>query len=119
MKSHEIRIKRVYEALSPADGARFLVDRIWPRGIRKEVLAGTTWLKDVAPSTALRQWFNHEPDKWTNFRRRYRAELAKNGEAWAPLREAIEQSDVTLLYSAKNPELNQAVVLKEFLEENR
>jgi uncharacterized protein YeaO (DUF488 family) len=118
-KSPVIQIKRVYEAASKDDGIRFLVDRLWPRGIRKETLAGVKWLRDVAPSDALRKWFGHEPAKWKEFQKRYRAELENNPASWGLLLEAIKEDKVTLLYSAKDIERNQATVLKEFLEERQ
>jgi uncharacterized protein YeaO (DUF488 family) len=110
-----IAIKRAYEAASKADGARFLVDRLWPRGVKKEDLAIKAWLKDVAPSNELRQWYHHDPDQWDEFRRRYFAELKENLEAWEPLLEAAREGTVTLVYSAKNEDHNNAEALKEFL----
>lgn len=118
-KPYVFKIKRVYEEPSAQDGVRFLVDRLWPRGIRKETLADAKWLKDVAPSDNLRKWFGHDPAKWKEFRKRYRAELEKNSAACEPILEAIKKDNVTLLFSAKDPEMNQAAVLKEFLEEMR
>jgi uncharacterized protein YeaO (DUF488 family) len=112
---HQIQIKRVYEKPSPDDGTRFLIDRLWPRGVKKSTLAGVEWLKDVAPSTPLREWFGHEPAKWKEFQKRYRAELKENSDAWKPLLDALKKSDVTLLYGAKDQEINHAVVLKAFL----
>ncbi len=104
--------KRVYEPAEPSDGARFLVDRLWPRGIKKEELKMKAWLKDVAPSPNLRKWFAHDPGKWQEFQRRYRAELEANPDAWRPILEAAEQGDVTLLYSARDTEHNSAILLK-------
>ena len=118
-KSHVFQIKRVYDAAAKGDGIRFLVDRLWPRGVRKETLADAKWLKDVAPSDALRKWFGHDPAKWKEFQKRYRAELEKNPASWRLLLEAIKEDNVTLLFSAKDLERNQAVVLREFLEEKR
>ena len=114
---HTIRIKRVYETRSAKDGICFLVDRVWPRGIRKESLSGVQWLRDVAPSTELRKWFGHQPVRWADFQRRYRGELEGNPESWKPLLAAVKKGDLTLLYSAKDERMNQAVVLKEFLED--
>lgn len=114
-----IRIKRAYEAASPEDGSRFLVDRLWPRGIRKEALAITAWLKDVAPSDGLRRWFGHDPARWEEFRRRYRAELKSRPELLQPLRDALDRDSVTLVYSARDEAHNQAVVLREHLLETR
>ena len=115
--AHEFRIKRVYDDPAPDDGLRFLVDRLWPRGIRKNSLRAAGWLKDVAPSQSLRKWFGHEPAKWPEFRRRYCSELEKNPAAWAPLLEAVRKDTVTLLFSARQADMNQAVVLKDFLTE--
>jgi len=113
-----LKIKRVYEPAEPSDGARFLVDRLWPRGIKKEKLEMEAWLKDVAPSQNLRKWFAHDPAKWQEFQRRYRAELEANPDAWKPILEAAKQGNVTLLYSARDSEHNSAVLLKAFLEEH-
>ena len=111
-----VQIKRVYEPASPQDGKRFLVERLWPRGMKKEDLKMDAWLKDVAPSTELRQWFGHDPAKWREFQRRYVAELRAHPDAVAPLIFAARQSNVTLLYSARDQEHNAAVVLKDYLE---
>jgi uncharacterized protein YeaO (DUF488 family) len=112
-----LKIKRVYEETSTGDGTRFLVERLWPRGMKKEELKMKAWLKDVAPSPDLRRWYGHDPAKWEEFRRRYEAELKANAEAWKPLLEAARQGNVTLLYSARDTEHNSALVLKSFLEE--
>lgn len=112
-----IRIKRVYEPVEPADGKRFLVERLWPRGIRKESLRMTGWIKDAAPSHALRRWFSHDPARWREFQRRYRAELRGHREALRPLLEAAAGGDVTLLFSSHDLEHNNAVVLQDFLQE--
>jgi uncharacterized protein YeaO (DUF488 family) len=109
----EIRIKRVYESPSRNDGRRILVDRVWPRGLKKEQAQVDLWLKDIAPSTALRKWFGHDPQKWDEFRKRYRAELQNNREALRLLKQELKKGRVTLLYSAKDEEHNQAVVLSE------
>lgn len=111
-----IKMKRAYEAVSPEDGARFLVDRLWPRGVSKEKLQIEAWLKDVAPSTELRKWFGHDPAKWNEFQRRYGAELQSKRETWQPLLDAAHQGTVTLVYGAKDSEHNDAVVLKAFLD---
>jgi uncharacterized protein YeaO (DUF488 family) len=116
-RQHAFRIKRVYEEFLPEDGKRFLVDRLWPRGIAKRALASVQWLREVAPSPALRQWFQHDPVKWPEFQKRYRLELKKNTAAWMPLVEALRESDVTLLFASRNTEINHAVFLKRFLEE--
>jgi uncharacterized protein YeaO (DUF488 family) len=112
-----LKTKRVYETAEASDGTRFLVDRLWPRGIRKEKLEMKAWLKDVAPSPALRKWFSHDPARWQEFQRRYRAELESNPEGWQPILEAAKGGDVTLLYSARETEHNSAVLLKRFLDE--
>jgi len=112
-----IKTKRVYEPAERGDGTRFLVERLWPRGIKKEALEMKAWLKDVAPSPELRKWFGHDPAKWTEFQKRYRAELKANPEVWQPLLKAAKRGNVTLLYSARDTEHNSALLLKEFLEE--
>ena len=110
-----IRIKRIYDARSRNDGYRALVDRLWPRGIKKEEVAIDIWLKDAAPSNELRQWFNHEPKKWGDFKKRYFVELEHKQEILGPIIAKIEDG-VTLLYSAKDQQHNNAVALKEYLE---
>jgi len=111
-----IQVKRVYDPPDAKDGARFLVERLWPRGIKKEALQMQDWLKDVAPSGELRRWFSHDPAKWREFLRRYFEELDGNREAWQPLLQAARRRNVTLLYSARDTEHNNAVALKEYLE---
>lgn len=111
-----IHVKRVYEPPAPEDGKRFLVDHLWPRGVRREELQLDGWLKDVAPSDALRRWFGHDPAKWEAFRQRYFAELEAKPEAWRPLLEAAREGDVTLLFGARDEQHNNAVALKIFLE---
>src|SRR5436305_448575 len=107
-----LTVKRVYKAPEPGDGTRFLVERLWPRGVKKETLRMMdAWLRDVAPSNALRRWFGHEPAKWKEFRRRYSAELDAKLESLQPILEAMRQGDVTLLYSAHDKEHNNAVAL--------
>lgn len=113
-----LKTKRVYESAEASDGTRFLVDRLWPRGIKKENLEMKAWLKDVAPSPSLRKWFTHDPSKWQEFQQRYRAELEANPDAWNPILEAAKQGDVTLLYSARDTEHNSALLLKAFLKEH-
>ncbi len=112
----EIRVKRIHEAPDPADGRRILVDRVWPRGISRERAALDHWARDAAPSTALRKWFDHDPARWDEFRRRYFAELDANPEALAALREAIGDGPATLLYAARREPENNAVALKAYLE---
>ncbi len=111
-----IKIKRAYEPPARDDGRRFLVDRLWPRGIKKESLDVEAWLKDVSPSNELRHWFGHDPAKWDEFRRRYDAALDAEPEAWQPLIEAARKGTITLVYSAKDETHNNAVALKEYLE---
>ncbi len=111
-----IRIERVYDVDGHNDGRRFLVDRIWPRGLKKETLHLDAWLKDGAPSTALRQWFSHDPARWDEFRKRYWNELDEHPEAWAPLVEAARRSPITLVYSTHDEEHNNAIALKDYLD---
>jgi uncharacterized protein YeaO (DUF488 family) len=111
-----ITLKRVYEPASPEDGARILVERLWPRGVKKAALGLEAWMKDVAPSDALRRWFAHDPAKWTEFRRRYFAELDKNPGTWESLLRALRRGRVTLVYSSHDTEHNNAVALKDYLE---
>lgn len=110
-----IRIKRTYDPPARTDGRRVLVERLWPRGMKKESLVMDEWLKEVAPSTELRKWFGHEPERWTEFQRRYKAELRANPAAWKSLLDATREGTVTLLYSAHDTEHNGAIVLREFL----
>ncbi len=111
-----IQVKRAYETESEGDGVRFLVERLWPRGIKKENLAVEEWLKDVAPSAELRRWFNHDPTKWDEFRERYFRELEKHPTAWEPLLARIRRDRVTLVFSAHDTQYNNAIALKQFLE---
>lgn len=108
-------MKRAYEHANREDGVRFLVERLWPRGVRKDALAVESWLKDVAPSTELRKWFGHDPARWDEFRRRYFLELQSRPQAWQPLLQAAGKGHVTLVYSAHDTEHNAAVALREFL----
>lgn len=112
----DIEIRRVY-ASGPADGKVFLVDRVWPRGVRKSELRLDGWLRDAAPSTELRKWFGHRPERFDEFGRRYRRELDQHPEATRPLVEAAREGKVQLLYAAKDTEHNQAVVLRQYLLE--
>lgn len=111
-----IRTKRVYEEPNPDDGTRVLVDRLWPRGVSKEAAALDEWLKDVAPSDELREWFDHDPDRWDEFVSRYHAELSDREEEIERLRSVAEEDTLTLLYAASDTEHNNAVALKQFLE---
>ena len=113
-----IHIQRVYDPPVKGGGPRFLVERLWPRGIKKEALHLTAWCKDAAPSTELRRWFQHDPAKWPEFQRRYRAELQQHPQPCATLLQAARRGPITLLYSAKDTEHNSAVVLRNWMEEN-
>lgn len=114
----EVTTKRIHEPAAESDGTRVLVDRVWPRGMRKDAAALDLWLKNVAPSKELRQWFGHDPDKWPEFRRRYHAELDAHPEALRPLRECLERDGrVTLLFAARDEQHNNAVVLAEYLQD--
>jgi len=111
-----IRLKRVYEVEDPSDGVRYLVERLWPRGMKKTALRIDGWLKDAAPGTELRKWFGHDPAKWASFRKKYSAELDREPHAWEPIREAARRGTVTLLYSSHDSEHNNAVALKDYVE---
>jgi len=115
MSKPTIDIQRVYEAPPTSDHACFLIDRLWPRGIRKEALAHVEWLKDVAPSTALRQWYHKDPSQWDEFGQRYVAELDANPAAWQQLAQACEKGPVALLYGSHDVEHNHAIVLRHYL----
>lgn len=112
----DVRIKRVYETPQPSDGTRILVDRLWPRGLTKDRARVDLWLKDIAPSTSLREWFGHDPGKWEEFQRRYQAELDAHPATAAELRAALQRGPATLVYGAKDEQHNDAVVLKAYLE---
>ncbi|MDE3155060.1 MAG: DUF488 family protein [Acidobacteriota bacterium] len=111
-----IKLKRVYDPPSRLDGRRVLVERLWPRGLSKATLRLDDWIKDVGPTTALRQWFSHDPDKWDQFRRRYFRELDSRPETWQPIVAAGRRGTVTLLYSSHDTEHNNAVALQEYLK---
>ncbi len=110
-----IRTKRAYDPISRTDGRRFLVERLWPRGLTKAKLHVEAWLKDVGPSTDLRKWFAHDPEKWDTFRRRYARELDSRPEAWQPIVSAARRGTVTLVYSSHDEEHNNAVALQQYL----
>ena len=110
-----IRLKRAYETPSPEDGTRILVERLWPRGLTKERAAVDLWMKDVAPSPALRKWFSHDPAKWIHFESRYWKELAENPAALGLLRKEARKGPITLIYAARDKEHNGAVALRKFL----
>jgi uncharacterized protein YeaO (DUF488 family) len=111
-----IKLKRVYDPVAATDGPRFLVERLWPRGIKKTALKLDAWMKDAAPTTELRQWFGHDPKKWREFRRRYFLELRANPDALDSILKAARNGPVTLLYSSHDVEHNNAVALKDYLE---
>jgi uncharacterized protein YeaO (DUF488 family) len=111
----KILVKRIYEPVAKSDGFRILVDRLWPRGISKADAQLDLWLREIAPSTALRTWFSHDPDRWVEFQRRYHAELKLKGTLLSVIPEQAKASPVTLLYSAKDEQHNQAVALQKFL----
>jgi uncharacterized protein YeaO (DUF488 family) len=111
-----LRLKRAYEPVSRADGMRVLVERLWPRGVSKAELYLDGWIKDVAPSTELRRWFSHDPEKWPEFRALYFRELDSRPESWRPLLSAARRRTVTLVYSSHDEEHNNAVALKDYLQ---
>ena len=111
-----VRTKRVYLAPSDEDGTRILVDRLWPRGLTKEKARVAIWLKEIAPSTELRKWFSHDPEKWAEFKARYAGELKSRGEQLALLKQAAGRGPVTLVFGARDEEHNQAVVLQRMLQ---
>lgn len=111
-----IQLKRARDSTEESDGIRYLVERLWPRGVKKTALLLDGWLKDVAPSTGLRKWFSHDPSKWVEFQRRYFAELDTQADSWNPILDAARHSKVTLIYSSHDAEHNNAVALKEYLD---
>lgn len=114
----EIRLKRAYEEPASDDGLRILVERLWPRGLTRERASVDLWIKEVAPSTELRRWFNHDPARWAEFRKRYRAELRQNKDAVEVLRQRCKDQTVTLVYAARDEEHNGALVLKDYIEQS-
>jgi uncharacterized protein YeaO (DUF488 family) len=117
--SRKIRVKRVYEPPAAEDGTRVLVDRLWPRGISKADAALDLWIKEIAPSAALRKWFGHEPERWAEFKKRYARELDGNPDAVAELRAALKRGAVTLLFAAHDAERNNAEALRQYLVSHR
>lgn len=111
----KLQLKRAYEKPSKEDGLRILVDRLWPRGLTKDKAFIDVWLKEIAPSTELRKWFDHDPEKWTEFKKRYKEELKNNKEQVAILKSHLKNGPVTLIYAAKDETHNDAVVLKELI----
>jgi uncharacterized protein YeaO (DUF488 family) len=116
-RTENVRLKRAYESPSADDGTRVLIDRLWPRGVKKTDAAIDHWMRELAPSTELRKWFGHDPARWEEFRRRYIAELRENGEELSRLRDMAQEGVVTLVYAARDEAHNDAVVLKEILLE--
>jgi uncharacterized protein YeaO (DUF488 family) len=114
----DISLKRVYEAPSKQDGVRILVDRLWPRGIKKEDLDFDLWLKEIAPSSELRSWFGHDPKKFKEFEKRYIEEFEENRSIWEPLLDKYAAKKMTLLYAAKDPEINHAQCLRSYLQKH-
>jgi uncharacterized protein YeaO (DUF488 family) len=115
----DVRIKRVYDPAAPSDGYRVLIDRLWPRGVRRDAARLDEWARDLAPSGELRQWFGHDPERFTEFRRRYTAELAAQDSALRELRRRARNGTLTLVYGARDMEHNDAVVLAEILRVGR
>jgi uncharacterized protein YeaO (DUF488 family) len=111
-----LKLKRAYDPVSRTDGRRFLVERLWPRGLSKMKLRVHAWLKEVGPSTGLRKWFSHDPEKWSRFRTRYFRELDARPEAWRPIASAARRGTVTLVYSSHDTEHNNAVALQAYLK---
>jgi uncharacterized protein YeaO (DUF488 family) len=116
VKTRKIKLKRAYDKPAESDGYRILVDRIWPRGVSKEDLGIDVWLKEIAPSTSLRKWFGHDPEKWNEFKKRYFEELKQNKDLTDKIEEKMKHHIVTLVYSAKDQEHNNAIALKEYIE---
>lgn len=113
----KIQVKRIYEKKSPQDGVRVLVDRVWPRGVKKEAAGIALWHKEIAPSASLRKWFGHDPSRWTEFKKKYRQELESNEDEVERLKKVMGNDCATLLYGARDEAHNHAVVLAEFLKE--
>jgi uncharacterized protein YeaO (DUF488 family) len=111
----DVHLKRAYEAPSSADGVRILVDRLWPRGVRKSDAAIDRWMKEIAPSTELRRWFGHDPKRWDEFRHRYRIELSRHEDLLNELRAIARKGPVTLVYAARDEDHNEAVMLRDVL----
>lgn len=114
-RNMELKVKRAYVKPEKGDGKRILVDRLWPRGLTKEKAGIDLWLKEIAPTTELRKWFGHDPDKWKEFKKRYHQELKNNKEQVSILYEELKKRVVTLVYGAKDEQHNEALVLKEWL----
>ncbi|MGE0630440.1 MAG: DUF488 domain-containing protein [Hyphomicrobiaceae bacterium] len=110
-----VHLKRAYDTPEAADGTRILVDRLWPRGVKKDVAKIDLWAKDLSPSTQLRQWFGHDPSRWAEFKRRYIAELGEHAERMDELRKLAQHDPITLIYAARDREHNEAVILRDML----
>ena len=115
----QIRLKRVYEEPAADDGCRILVERLWPRGLSKETARLDLWAQDVAPSSSLRKWFDHDPDKWPEFKARYFAELDARSDAVDPVRERVRETQVTFVFASREERFNNAAALKEYLEQEQ
>jgi uncharacterized protein YeaO (DUF488 family) len=115
VRAKNVKLKRAYEKPAPTDGTRILVDRLWPRGVKKEAAAFDLWPKDLAPSTELRKWFGHDPERWTEFKRRYIAELRHHAELLDELRTLARRGSVTLVYAARDEQHNEAVIIRDML----
>ncbi|HEY9746341.1 MAG TPA: DUF488 domain-containing protein [Oculatellaceae cyanobacterium] len=118
-QSLSIKLKRAYEPPSPSDGKRILVERLWPRGISKEAAALDLWMKEISPSTELRKWYNHQPERWEDFQEKYRAELSSKPDLVQELLHTCQQGPVTFVFAAHDEKRNSAVVLKDFLENHQ
>ncbi len=119
ISADHIRLKRAYEPPAPDDGTRILIDRLWPRGVKKTDAAIDEWTKEIAPSTKLRKWFGHDPERWQEFRRRYQSEIRQHPEEFARLRTLAQHGRITLVFSAHDEAHNDAVVLKDLLLDRR
>ena len=115
---HILKVKRLYDEKSTQDGMRVLVDRVWPRGVKKEDVDYDEWYKELAPSTELRKWFNHDTKKWDDFKKKYFKELKKQHKLLEEIKEKSDGHNVTLIYGAKDKEHNQAVAIKEYIEKS-
>ena len=118
-RNMKIKIKRVYEEPDKDDGVRILVDRLWPRGLTKEKASVDLWLKEIAPSTELRKWFGHDPNKWRSFRGRYQTEIKHQDDLFKALKQKAREGTITLVYGARDEKHNEALVLKQFLERSQ
>ena len=115
ISADHVRLKRAYDAPAPDDGTRILIDRLWPRGVKKADAAIDEWMREIAPSTELRKWFGHDPRRWEEFRRRYQAEIRQHTDEYKRLRALAQHGRITLVFSARDEAHNDAVVLKDLL----